>query len=346
MNSIAVALLLAGSTHMAVSGERPADHGQRVTPLILRRSLNNYSRATSAAAVAGRKLKAAAPAPPTPLGRARGRRRAGGADSPTARSALADKILPTAKAGTARAVAKARVTAPKKNGPEATSRALPVAPSGKGRRTSAAPPMMSSPFPSGLTLPIVKGQTRRGQRHYDPTRSGNELLNTSRRYRDKKVAENFFLGEFTHSGDEIYDESRLDPRLVVCLQSIRNLVGEPVFVGSGYRSYWRNLDVYRKRGEKPTNSQHIAGRAADIKIGSMTGIQIAKMAVNACGPNVAVGIGPHFAHIDVRGTFGVWLYKDVPRRQLTELIRHHDAFLMAQRGRVRRLRRGGRTRRV
>lgn len=72
----------------------------------------------------------------------------------------------------------------------------------------------------------------------------------------------------------------------------------------------------------------------------MTGIQIAKVAIDACGPRVAVGIGPRFAHIDVRGVSGAWLYKGVPARQLAELKLHRDAKLLARRGRGRRPQKG------
>lgn len=132
--------------------------------------------------------------------------------------------------------------------------ARPAASKGKERGPVRSRRLMSEPFPSGLTLPVVKSNTRKGRKDFDPTRSGNPLLDTCAHNRVKMVADDFSLGEFTHSGDEVYDQSRLDPQLVACLQSVRDLVGKPVLVGSGYRSYWRNLAVYKKMRQRPTAS--------------------------------------------------------------------------------------------
>lgn len=201
-------------------------------------------------------------------------------------------------------------------------------------------------FPSGESLWIVKGRTGRGQRDFDPTRSGNPLLKTGGRERLKKLSDNFHAYELAHSGTKDFDPARIDPKLVVCLQRIRNFVGKPVKIDSGYRSFWHNNDVYRWMGRKPTGSQHIGGRAADIKIEGMTGLKIAQAAVEACGANVAVGIGLNFAHVDVRGYAVSWNYRGVSRRQVVKLERYRSDSRASQRALARKTRRGHPSKRI
>lgn len=204
---------------------------------------------------------------------------------------------------------------------------------------------MSEPFPSGLRLPIVQGDTRPGGKHFDPTHSNRPLLNTSKTYRGEHVSEDFAVGEFSRSGKKHSDESRIEPSLVVCLQAIRTQLGQPVLVRSGYRSYWRNLEVYADLKKPPTDSQHIAGKAADIMVKGMTGLALAKAAIDSCGTSVAVGVGLEFAHVDVRGRFGAWVYDNVPKRQLAEIREYHSAVVVAARARDRAPRKGATQRR-
>jgi uncharacterized protein YcbK (DUF882 family) len=185
-------------------------------------------------------------------------------------------------------------------------------------------------FQSGLSLPAAKNQGSKA--HWDPNRSGNLLLFTGGKYKDKKLAPNFTVSEYSKGGDV----ARIDPKHVDCLQELRDSVGRPVVINSGYRSFDHNNQIYWARNEKPTRSQHISGRAADIKIGNMTGFEIAQAAIDACGPNISIGVGLHYAHIDVRGHFKVWKYTGVPVQQVAALTRYRDEAYLAQKRRARR----------
>lgn len=89
---------------------------------------------------------------------------------------------------------------------------------------------------------------------------------------------NFTMSELLHS-DEAHrnkinnipnDKQILDNLLVLiteCLQPIRNYIGKPVKITSGYRCKTLN-DLPTIRGAK--NSQHLTGQAADIVIAGMT----------------------------------------------------------------------------
>lgn len=163
-------------------------------------------------------------------------------------------------------------------------------------------------FPSGLVLTARPGPEASGQQHWDPNKTGLPLYDTGPDVRRKKLAPNFTVGELVSSGGRPDDRARISPALVRCLQAIRERAGRPVKITSGYRSWARNVAVYRARNQQPTLSRHCSGQAADITIAGLTGLQIAELAIDACGNDIALGIGSNFAHIDVRGRPDTWTY--------------------------------------
>lgn len=93
----------------------------------------------------------------------------------------------------------------------------------------------------------------------------------------------------------------IDKRLVDVLDRIRERLGVPITVNSGYRCPEHNAEV-----GGVSDSQHVLGTAADI---TYDGIDIDRLAEIAeeCG---ADGIGKYyyqdFVHIDVRGYAARW----------------------------------------
>jgi hypothetical protein len=61
----------------------------------------------------------------------------------------------------------------------------------------------------------------------------------------------------------------------------------------------------------------------------MTGIDIGKAAIEACGPNIGIGLGKTFAHIDVRGVPVVWNYGGVKAAWVDEVKRFQRSKLGA-----------------
>jgi uncharacterized protein YcbK (DUF882 family) len=182
-------------------------------------------------------------------------------------------------------------------------------------------------FPSGVRLRVVSGPTGPGQEHHDPNNSGEPLYDTSGAARSTRLATNFVVSEFATSGGTPSDMARISCALVACLQRIRDHVGKPVTISSGYRSYKYNIDLYARSGKKPTNSQHSSGRAADISISGMRGIDIAKLAMQLCGTEIGVGVANTYAHVDVRGSYARWTYlgdSAEDARVKAELDAHRD----------------------
>lgn len=269
----------------------------------------------------------------------RPRRSAGGTASDkikrdTAARPAQTPAAPAAKVGGAR-----RKTAPVVADTADATRAPQAASKDKTRRARIARAREEVVFPSGESLRIARVSAREAREHRDPNGSGHPLLVTGGENRAKRLARNFTAGEFARSGKTTFVLARIAPQHVGCLQNIRDRVGRPVRIDSGYRSFKYNKELYERRRKKVTDSRHISGTAADISIEGMSGQDIAVAAIDACGPDIGLGLGPHSAHVDGRGRFGIWKYKGVSDRQVAEVKLHRDARMVAQKARARKAKR-------
>ena len=116
---------------------------------------------------------------------------------------------------------------------------------------------------------------------------------------NKKLSANFKVKEFacTDGSDPIF----IDSELVNVLQKIRNHFGKSVTITSAYRTPTKNKAV---GGE--TYSQHLYGKAADIKVKDIKPAKVAAYAETLLPKNGGIGIYKTFTHIDVRATKSRW----------------------------------------
>ena len=115
----------------------------------------------------------------------------------------------------------------------------------------------------------------------------------------KKLSTNFKVSEFACSDGS--DPIFIAPELVTVLQKIRTHFGGAVTITSAYRTPGKN-----KACGGTTYSQHLYGRAADIKVKGIAPATVAAYAeklMNNCG---GIGIYSTFTHIDVRETKARW----------------------------------------
>ncbi|MCK0199251.1 YcbK family protein [Ornithobacterium rhinotracheale] len=122
-----------------------------------------------------------------------------------------------------------------------------------------------------------------------------------------KLSKDFDLSEFAcHDGSTTPAFALKNLReLAQNLQVLRNYLGKPIMVNSGYRSVAHN----RKIGGK-VNSQHLQGKAADIRVEGVNPAELAqvieKLIASGQMKQGGLGIYPTFVHYDIRGTKARW----------------------------------------
>lgn len=116
---------------------------------------------------------------------------------------------------------------------------------------------------------------------------------------NKKLSTNFRVKEFacTDGSDPIF----IDSDLVNVLQKIRTHFGKSVTITSAYRTPTKNKAV-----GGTTYSQHLYGRAADIKISGVSPKKVAAYAEKLLPDKGGIGIYATFTHIDVRSNKSRW----------------------------------------
>lgn len=110
---------------------------------------------------------------------------------------------------------------------------------------------------------------------------------------NEKVGQHFKVKEFAcQDGSQVVF---IDDYLVSILDILRNQVGKPVYINSGYRTPTRNKAV-----DGAKYSYHMRGMAADIRINGMNAKEIAdklnKIIPDGCG----IIVYKNWVHIDTR----------------------------------------------
>lgn len=126
----------------------------------------------------------------------------------------------------------------------------------------------------------------------------------------EQLTKNFSLSEFqSKDGSPMPYEVYLNVlELAKNLQIIRDYIGLPMIVNSGYRSPQHNKAV----GGSPA-SQHLLGKAADIRVVGMSSEQLHEIIVTLINEGIisqgGVGLYNGFVHYDIRKTVARWDYR-------------------------------------
>ena len=123
---------------------------------------------------------------------------------------------------------------------------------------------------------------------YSKAKNGNEKLSAS--FKVKEFACN-------DGSDPIF----ISPSLVEVLQAIRTHFGKAVNINSGYRTA-----SYNKKVGGATYSQHLYGKAVDIRVTGVKPKDVAKFAETLMPNTGGIGIYSNFTHIDVREVKSRW----------------------------------------
>ncbi len=125
-----------------------------------------------------------------------------------------------------------------------------------------------------------------------------------------RLTQNFNLSEFQHPGHPVPPELLPNvQRLADNLQRLRDRVGMPIHIHSGYRTPAINTGAKK--------SQHLLGKAADIRIPGMTPAEVHRMILSMIKAGEmdqgGVGLydkrGKNFVHYDTRGRAARWRQK-------------------------------------
>lgn len=116
---------------------------------------------------------------------------------------------------------------------------------------------------------------------------------------NKRVSKNFKVKEFacTDGSDPIF----IDSALVELLQKIRTHFGKAVTITSAYRTPTRNKAV-----GGTTYSQHLYGRAADIKVSGVPPKTVVAYVEKLLPNTGGIGVYDTFVHVDVRSKKARW----------------------------------------
>lgn len=117
-----------------------------------------------------------------------------------------------------------------------------------------------------------------------------------------KVTKDFYWKEF-ESRDGATMPATVKKNITLLaqsLQALRDKIGKPILINSGYRSPSHNKRI----GGVP-NSQHTLGKAADIKVHGLSPKQVAeeieKLIKAGKMKEGAIGVYSTFVHYDIRG---------------------------------------------
>ena len=125
-----------------------------------------------------------------------------------------------------------------------------------------------------------------------------------------ELTKNFSKKEFdSKDGSKMPDSILVNIMKLACnLQRLRDVIGKPILINSGYRSPSHNAKV----GGSP-NSQHLTGKAADIRVSGMNTGELA-MEINkliTAGEMMQGGLGIYdtFVHYDIRKKKARWDFR-------------------------------------
>lgn len=114
-----------------------------------------------------------------------------------------------------------------------------------------------------------------------------------------QLSKNFTKEEFSC---KCCNDCEINPTLVNRLQLVRDIVGVPIYINSGYRCSKHNKEIGGS-----SKSQHILGNAADIRIKNHSVKQMYEICKQFF---TGIGIYPeqNFIHVDLRENPTTWVY--------------------------------------
>ncbi|MDO7787107.1 D-Ala-D-Ala carboxypeptidase family metallohydrolase [Desulforamulus aquiferis] len=108
---------------------------------------------------------------------------------------------------------------------------------------------------------------------------------------NKQLSAHFNEMEFACKGTGLV---HVKPELVNKLEKLRQLIGKPITITSGYRSPEHNARI-----GGAINSRHLLGQAVDIVVQGMNPVQVAKLAEQVGFRGIGIYDKDRFTHVDI-----------------------------------------------
>ena len=127
-----------------------------------------------------------------------------------------------------------------------------------------------------------------------------------------KLEKNFSLHEFKCRDGSVVPDDLMDnvKELAENLQVLRDFIGKPITVISGYRS-----PSYNKKIDGARRSQHLLAKAGDVIVKDMSPDEVKAAIIHLIKEGKmkkgGVGLYTHFTHYDVRGFNRRWYGKGI-----------------------------------
>lgn len=128
----------------------------------------------------------------------------------------------------------------------------------------------------------------------------------------QRITDNFRLSEFASKcGREMPLEVRANiQKLANQLQVIRNEIGQPITITSGWRSPEHTRELVKRGIKTSLSSHHVFGKAVDFKVANRTPKQVAEVIERLIleGKILQGGVGVYrsWIHYDIRKTRARW----------------------------------------
>jgi hypothetical protein len=159
--------------------------------------------------------------------------------------------------------------------------------------------MMAQPPSSAGDGPVDDGEDEID--FSDPTTGGLIPLMRVEGRMHERLSPNLRVGDLAARDGAPY--ARISVELIDALEEIIASTDAAIYILSGYRHPARNaLPEIGGSGE----SQHMAGRAADLMSPDLSALDLAELVLMALGCEIGLGLYANSIHVDVRGRRAVW----------------------------------------
>lgn len=134
----------------------------------------------------------------------------------------------------------------------------------------------------------------------DPNKAGHPLYRITDP--ELQVAPHFKLREFVTSGGQVQEYARISPGIVSAMEQLRNTIGQPIIITSGYRCPERNTAVGGS-----SKSRHMSGDAVDIDVKGMSPQVLSEKVIEVLGEDIGLHTyADGHVHVDLRGYKARW----------------------------------------